>query len=155
MYRFLAPLFVPSVVLVLSVAYYMESLDVAPIDKILIKPVCLLILAFYLYFVIVEIFHYKTGKFAKSKGVAAFSDTQKPLPIKEVVILCMTALYVWVIQYLGFVLTSILFMGSMLYILNVRKTWIIVGFSVVSSAVLYLAFKIILMVPLPSGIFGF
>ena len=54
MYRLMVSLFVPSVVLILSAAYYMESLNVDPIDKILIKPVCLLILVFYLYFIVIE-----------------------------------------------------------------------------------------------------
>lgn len=55
----------------------------------------------------------------------------------------------------GFCAYEHLFMGAMLYILNVRKFLVIVCFSVVSSAVLYLAFKVVLMVPLPGGILGF
>ena len=70
-------------------------------------------------------------------------------------IIGMTALYVWIIQYLGFVVTSIFFMAAMLYILNVRKLWVVCCFSVASSAILYIAFKVVLMVPLPGGILGF
>ena len=155
MYRLMVSLFVPSVVLILLVAYYMESLNVDPIDKILIKPVCLLILVFYLYFIVVEIIRYKKIKHSDNKICRDTVGSRIKIPFKEAGIICMTALYVWIIQYLGFVLTSIFFMGAMLYILNVRKFWVIVCFSVVSSAVLYLAFKVVLMVPLPGGILGF
>ncbi|EXG78057.1 tripartite tricarboxylate transporter TctB family protein [Cloacibacillus evryensis] len=155
MYRFIAPLFVPSVVLALSAAYYMESVNVDPIDKILIKPVCLSILAFYLYFIAVEYVRYKKRFQVPCKEGGADCHTKIKIPYKEMLIIGMTALYVWIIQYLGFVVTSIFFMAAMLYILNVRKLWVVCCFSVASSAILYIAFKVVLMVPLPGGILGF
>lgn len=154
MYKFMAPLFVPSVVLALSGAYYMESVNVDPIDKILVKPVCLLILTFYLYFVAVEFISHKKAACPHEENNGS-GNVKIEVPYKEAIIICMTALYVWIIQYLGFVFTSIIFMASMLYILNVRKLWIVCCFSIASSAVLYFAFKVVLMVPFPSGILGF
>ena len=99
MYRFIAPLFVPSVVLALSAAYYMESVNVDPIDKILIKPVCLSILAFYLYFIAVEYVRYKKRFQVPCKEGGADCHTKIKIPYKEMLIIGMTALYVWICSH--------------------------------------------------------
>lgn len=76
------------------------------------------------------------------------------IPWKESIILCMVVLYIWIIQYLGFLPTTILFMTSMLYILDVRGFWVIGCFSITSATVLYVAFKVVLLLPLPDGIWS-
>lgn len=155
--RNLAPLFVPTMVLILSIAYYIESWNVDTINKLLIKPTCFLIIVIYLFFVYKE-FH-KHKKLATQQGEqnaqAASNAVSCQVQYKSVFIIGMTAIYVLVVQYLGFILTSVIFMGTMLYVLNVRKKWIVISFSVASTVILYFAFKTILMVPLPSGILGF
>jgi len=155
----------PTVILILSGAYYLESINVDPIDKILIKPTCLLILLIYMYFVVVEFINYKKSKHVHVKvnesteiemnAVNNNAARKTHIPYKELAIIFMTALYVLAIQYLGFVFTSIVFMASMFYILNVRKVWIIAVFSIFSTILLYFAFKVVLMLPLPEGIFAF
>lgn len=151
MYKIIASLFVPSMVLILSIAYYMESLNVDHIDKLLIKPTCMLIVLFYIYFVYVECRRLRKDKDQSEK----LRRTNTKMPYKELAILAMTALYVLIIQYLGFVVTSVVFMACMLYLLNVRNKLVIACFSITSSALLYFAFKVVLMVPLPGGLLGF
>lgn len=151
MYKIIASLFVPSIVLILSIAYYMESLNVDPIDKLLIKPTCMLIVLFYIYFVYVECRRLRKDKDQSEKP----RRTNTKMPYKELAVLAMTALYVLIIQYLGFVVTSVVFMACMLYLLNVRNKLVIACFSITSSALLYFAFKVVLMVPLPGGLLGF
>lgn len=151
MYKIIASLFVPSMVLILSIAYYMESLNVDHIDKLLIKPTCMLIVLFYIYFVYVECRRLRKDKDQSEK----LRRTNTKMPYKELAILVMTALYVLIIQYLGFVVTSVVFMACMLYLLNVRNKLVIACFSITSSALLYFAFKVVLMVPLPGGLLGF
>ena len=151
MYKALISLFVPSLVLILSIAYYMESLEVDNIDKLLIRPTCILIALFYVYFVVVEYIRFRKNP----KRTQESEYTKTKFPYKELILLIMTALYILLIQYTGFVLTSILFMACVLYFLNVRSKLVIFSFSIISSALIYFAFKVILMVPLPSGPFGF
>ncbi|OUO93182.1 tripartite tricarboxylate transporter TctB family protein [Cloacibacillus sp. An23] len=151
MRRVLASLFVPSLVLILSIAYYIESLKADNIDKLLIRPICILIVIFYIYFIAVEYMRWRKRTNYAEKA----SDVKKNLPYKELILLAFTALYILVIPHIGFVLTSILFMASTLYFLNVRSKEVILCFSIISSALIYAAFKVVLMVPLPSGPFGF
>ena len=137
----------------LSAAYYLECSGVRPIDKMLIEPVCLLILILHIYFVVIECFRYKKEK---SVGDAVHDEPPGKTKVswKEDIIFCMVVFYIWIIQYLGFLPTTILFMASMLYILDVREFWVIGCFSIASATVLYVAFKIVLLLPLPDGVWG-
>ena len=153
-FKLLSPLFVPTMVVAFSIAYYMESWEVTSNNKLLIKPICFLIVLLYIYFIYQEYTKQKLEiKQEKSSNVerTAISPHQIMLS-KSVIIVVMTGIYVLLIQYLGFIITSIMFMGGMLYTLNVKNKWIIAIYSVLSTIILYFAFKIILMVPLPTGI---
>ena len=153
-FKLLSPLFVPTMVVAFSIAYYMESWEVTSNNKLLIKPICFLIVLLYIYFIYQEYTKQKLEiKQEKSSNVerTAISSHQIMLS-KSVIIVVMTGIYVLLIQYLGFIITSIMFMGGMLYTLNVKNKWIIAIYSVLSTIILYFAFKIILMVPLPTGI---
>ena len=153
-FKLLSPLFVPTMVVAFLIAYYIESWEVTSNNKLLIKPICFLIVLLYIYFIYQEYTKQKLEiKQEKSSNVerTAISSHQIMLS-KSVIIVVMTGIYVLLIQYLGFIITSIMFMGGMLYTLNVKNKWIIAIYSVLSTIILYFAFKIILMVPLPTGI---
>ena len=154
MFSLIKSLFVPTIVLMLSAAYYLECSSVRPIDKMLIEPVCLLILILYFYFTVIEFFRCKKKKSVEDTVRNTPPRNKTKVPWKEGIILCMVALYIWIIQYLGFLPTTILFMASMLYILDVHEFWVIGCFSIASATVLYVAFKMVLLLPLPDGIWS-
>lgn len=153
-------LFVPTLILVWALAYWLDILDVSAHDKLLITPVSILIFVLYCYFAFVEFSSYR-----KERAIALQTEGETTgeyentfwikLPRREIAIIFMLAIYLLVVQYLGFGATSFLFMFGMLYLLGVRRLGIMFGFSIISTAVLYFAFKVVLMVPLPGGILGF
>lgn len=150
-------LFVPTLVVLWSLAYWAEIADIGARDKLLIRPVCILLCLIYCYLLWIE---YKSYRLESTSGDSASGIRDKKnfwqiLPKKEITIIALLATYLLIVPWLGFVVTSFIFMICMLYLLDVRKIHVIVGFSVISTGVLYLAFKVILMIPLPGGIFGF
>ncbi len=160
MNKHLANLFVPTLILLWAFAYWIDILGVSARNKLLVTPVCILIVLFYCYFTFVELRSYRkerAGAPKKEGGAGCGSETAflLTLPKKEIAILFIVAVYLLVVPYLGFGATSFLFMFAMLYLLGVRKWGLMTAFSVISTAVLFVAFKIVLMVPLPGGILGF
>lgn len=73
---------------------------------------------------------------------------------KSISTLIVLVIYIGLINYLGYYLSTLLFVGSLSYILGARKIkkQIIFMFLLVGS--IYLIFQIILSVPVPRGIFG-
>lgn len=60
-------------------------------------------------------------------------------------------LYIIAIRYIGYILSTLLFIGGVLYFLRIRKFWIIAATSVGVTAFLYIMFNYVLMVTLPVG----
>lgn len=159
MNKHLMNLFVPTLVVIWSFMYWMSVYHVSSHNKLLIRPICILMFTVYLYFVFSEYVAYQREIKSHAADVIDASDCakgeSKKIPVKEIVIIALVAVYLLIVPYLGFVLTSFAFMGCMLYILDVRAWRVIIAFSSICTGVLYLAFKVILMVPLPGGFMGF
>lgn len=66
---------------------------------------------------------------------------------------CCAALlaYIIAIEYIGYILSTLLFIGGVLYYLKIRKFWVIALTSVGVTAFLYVMFNYVLMVMLPVG----
>ena len=66
---------------------------------------------------------------------------------------CCAALlaYIIAIEYIGYILSTLLFIGGVLYYLKIRKFWVIALTSVGVTAFLYVMFNYVLMVMLPIG----
>ena len=66
--------------------------------------------------------------------------------------LLFTVLYVATMKWIGFIIGTIVFIMVELALLGVRKASPLVGISVISTAVLYVSFGILLSIRLPAGI---
>lgn len=144
MVAFLKRMIIPTMILLWSLMYVIETRSHSHRDVLLVRPLFILIGITYLIIFLKEFFCKKN---VCSNDVAFISA-------KEIKILILMITYIFAIKYLGFILTSFLSMLVMLYILDVKKISSLVIFSFLSTAVLYFAFEVILMVPLPSGIWG-
>ncbi len=82
------------------------------------------------------------------KHPASVSDAKGRVLIPLRLIILM-ALYVVVIRYLGYYLSTLLFLISGAYLLNYRKHWLIIGVAVSYIVFAYVVFFKILQVPLP------
>lgn len=145
MISFFKKMTIPTIVLLWSIMYVVETSAYSNRDVLLIRPLFVLIAITYLIILFKE---YIQSRIKDSRENVAF------ISAKEMKILLLMITYIFVIKYLGFVLTSFLSMLAMLYILEVRKIQHLLIFSSVSTVVLYIAFKVVLMVPLPSGLLG-
>ncbi len=142
-----------------------------------IIPLFLIILSFFLYGMTID---FPSGKLSKTAGPAAMprlwiygliifnvwllikNISLKNRPRKEDSVNKLQAVglaglmfaYIIVIQYLGYYISTFLFLTGGSYLLDYRKTWLIllnsVGFTVLS----YFIFYKILQVPLPTGLWG-
>ena len=98
----------------------------------------------------------KTPEAAGEGGASALPDVQKPVITKETVrtlaIVCLAAIaYIALINWIGYILSTALFIAGVLVYLRVRKPWLVAAVSVGVTAFLYIMFNNILMVQLPVG----
>jgi putative tricarboxylic transport membrane protein len=73
--------------------------------------------------------------------------------VRVLVVLGALLFYVLAVQWLGFALTSVVFMGIVMS-LDVRRWRLVLLASCSFTAFFYILFKVLLRVPLPLGIFG-
>jgi len=103
---------------------------------------------------------------ARSQAQALSSETQlsqtvEPLfanrrgAIKAAVIVVALLVYSLSMEHLGFILSTSLFIGFLLWLVEPQRWYVIVFGSVLSSLTTYLVFKVWLDTALPVGLFGF
>jgi putative tricarboxylic transport membrane protein len=72
--------------------------------------------------------------------------------MRLVVAAALTFLYLITYQYLGHLVSSFIFISGFMYFLNTRNPFLLVGVPAAISLLIYVIFKILLGVPLPTGI---
>lgn len=147
MKQLLKLLVIPTLILLWAFSYMYEVRGTSTRNLLLITPLVLLIGGTYLFIAVREYHRMK-------KGFHSASNIEVLITSKEVKIILLMAVYLLLVMYLGFIPTSFAMMAVMLYVLDMRKMRTVLGFSVISTALLYYAFKIILMIPLPEGLLG-
>lgn len=73
---------------------------------------------------------------------------------KLVGIIALSALYVVVVNFLGYVITTLIYLPATMKYLGITNKKVIVLASVISVVVIYLCFVVLLDVPIPTGILG-
>ena len=76
---------------------------------------------------------------------------QDLIRVLAVILLC--GIYIFSIPFLGFILTSILFIVLLMFIFQVKRIGIIILWGFLVTLIIYFIFKILLKVPLPAGMF--
>lgn len=103
---------------------------------------------------------------ARSRAQALSSETHEPQTIeplfanrrgaiKAAVIVVALLVYSLSMEHLGFILSTSLFIGFLLWLVEPQRWYVIVFGSVLSSLTTYLVFKVWLDTALPVGLFGF
>ena len=75
--------------------------------------------------------------------------------IRCLVIISMSLVYAYILQYIGFLVLTPFFIGAFMRILGLRKILPLVGLSVLLTAAFFFLFRTILGVPLPLGLWYF
>lgn len=76
---------------------------------------------------------------------------QDLIRVLAVILLC--GIYIFSIPFLGFILTSILFIVFLMFIFQVKRIGLIILWGFLVTLIIYFVFKILLKVPLPAGMF--
>jgi len=85
------------------------------------------------------------------EGKITLISKQDLIRVLAVILLCV--IYIFSIPFLGFILTSILFIISLMFIFQVKRIGIIILWGFLVTLIIYFIFKILLKVPLPVGTF--
>jgi len=75
--------------------------------------------------------------------------------IRCLVIISMSLVYAYILQYVGFLVLTPFFIGAFACILGLRKILPLAGLSVLLTAFFFFVFRIVLSVPLPLGLWYF
>lgn len=71
------------------------------------------------------------------------------------VIVGMSAVYAYMLQYIGFLVLTPFFMAAFMHILGLKKIPPLIGLSILLTAVFFFLFRKVLVVPLPLGLWFF
>lgn len=146
----------PTVVLLWAAAYYIEVMGYSAKNHRMIQPIFWVMVLLYVINGITDYREWKReqagGTAAKDAAPARMDRTQAA---KLVALIGCMAAYVLLLNVTGFVLTTVVFTCAVLLLMGERKWYLLVGIPVLLAAVLYVAFKIALGIPLPTGFLGF
>jgi len=108
----------------------------------------LICFAFLIFGGILIIRSFKKGKVEKKIALISKQDLTRVL---AVIFLCV--IYLFSIPFLGFIFTTILFIGFLMLMFQVKRIGIIILWSFLITLIICFIFKILLKVPLPIGTF--
>lgn len=140
--------FLPLLMLAFAAIYFIEVRQLHDLDQALIKPVFFLMV---LLFIINTVSDYRENKRCQDNASTKQNENFQFRKILPYIVL--TAVYLIVMPYVGFMPASILFLAGALYRLNVRKTIVLITLPIGLSVLLYFLFVYLFSVPLPAGIF--
>ena len=143
----------PFIVLLFCVAYLIQSRDIFPnLTMILVRITFYAIVVFSL-FVFKEEIQITTEKETDSQQSSPRLFTDKSRKIWFFII--GMGIYIVMINQIGFIFSTLLFVSMIMYMLGIREKKILILLPVCLVILIYLMFNLWLMVPLPSGILGF
>ena len=158
---YLKKMVLPTVVMAWSTIYFIECLGYSLKSRRLVQMVYFMMLGLY---VINGITDYIATKKewaekgdAKDNAKAEKTSTNLIVMLKEnktIVLFATLLLYVLALDFIGFIITTLIFTAFVLYVMGERRIPLLVGMPIGLVVLLYLIFKVGLNVPLPTGILG-
>ena len=146
-------LIVPSIMLAYATYYYLEvsALPRREVNLLLIQPVYFVILAAFLVLVAAYVCRSLAGKNGQATNGEA-SERKITNKVATLSFAVLTVAYVYGLGWLGFVVSSWLYMTLLLMFFSVKSWLIIVAFPAGTALFIYLTFDMWLSIPLPKGI---
>lgn len=150
---------IPVFILIYSTVYFFEvySLPRAEINMLLIKPVYYLLTIFIIIYFLIIVFN----KLRKNKNITNNQEetndesNEKINYKKTAVFFITTILYVFLLDYIGFIISSLVYMVYLMYYLGVKRYSLILIVPVSVVGLLFLSVEIWLNIRLPKGFLGF
>lgn len=146
---------VPVLLLVFILTYYFEVRDIPSSELILIQPVTIIMIILTFTVIFIEVKNWRKIDFSSESPVGEENpDVHAKLTRKLAIYITSIALYLIMLNYIGFIISSLIFVPSLLYLLGTKsmKLNIAIGFGV--TVFVYLLFDVWLGINLPEGILG-
>lgn len=158
--RYLKKMVLPTIVMIWATTYYFECQGYSLKSRRLVSIAFFIMLGLYVINGITDYLEvrreYEAQK-AEKTAVTAFVDwtaiRQSPT-MRTVALFAILAVYVLVLDILGFILTTFLCSMGILFIMDERRILRLTIIPVLLVIALYVSFKIGLRIPLPVGVFG-
>lgn len=154
MLRLIQKLFMPTLFMIWGTFYFIEVCGKKASTGYFIKPVYIAFAVLYVINTVKEIRDWRMEVKENSEEAKAANE-KAGRELKDILIFVgAIAVYIVVVPYLGFVITSLLFLYiAFRYFKTGRGLAILVD--VLMVAAIYIIFKVVLGVPLPEGFLGF
>lgn len=155
----------PAMVLIWSASYFIEVSGYSKKNQYLIKPVFIAMVLLFIVNTITDVREWKKEQREKmelyqeaagrSPDMTGPTAEEKQTLLRSFFVVLSMAVYIVVMPYLGFVISTIVLVVFLLALMQVRKPIPMILLPVLLTGVLYAAFKIGLHIPLPAGFLGF
>lgn len=137
---------IPTLITIYALSYLLEVSGQNPTDQTLIRPVVVLLVALYVINTVKDI--KETRKSIKDeKAKLEFAKYKK-----IVFLVSSCVVFFLIVEKIGFIISSILFCFTTLYILGVNNKKTIIIFPIVFSLIVYFIFSRGFGVPVPQGV---
>lgn len=131
------------VFLMMGVFTYIQSQKIpdTPAEFPILIAICLFIAAFIQMFMALA-----------RRGIKAEKVEHKIRPV--IIITAMTAIYIFLISYVGYLLSTVLLVYFVIAVLGYKPKKQMLLISCLATLIIFVMFKVVLRVPLPMGILG-
>jgi len=155
---FIHRVLVATLILFFVIIYYLDISSLKDSqDKLLVNPVIWLVIILYPIIIWQEwkekrkrdMKHEET---LETHEVDEDDETSVTLSKKVFLFMISTLLYLILINYVGFIISTILFMPSLMLILGTKSKKIVIILPIITTVVLYFLFNNLLGIPLPEGV---
>ncbi|WP_158736926.1 tripartite tricarboxylate transporter TctB family protein [Alteribacillus sp. YIM 98480] len=149
-------LFLPALIFIFITIYFLEvqGLD-DPRDRMLITPIYWVMAAFFPIILFQEWKNWKAAKPDKKEKEEEETESYEvdaPLSKKALSFMVSIFLYLFLIEHIGFVLITIIFLPTLMWLLGTKDWKLLVFLPIIVTGALYVLFVIWLEIPLPTGI---
>ncbi|MGM8215047.1 tripartite tricarboxylate transporter TctB family protein [Bacillaceae bacterium W0354] len=160
--RLINRLIAPSTIFLFVLIYYFEVSDLSDGNLLLIRPIFWVMVVLYPAVLLIEIKKWKNTDFSQLEKTSDDDETEfdenyeinsKVTP-KLLIYITSIALYLILLPYLGFILVSLIFLPSLLFVFGTKDIKLLIAIPVIVTLVIYLLFDTWLGIPLPKGFFG-
>ncbi|MDD3203911.1 MAG: tripartite tricarboxylate transporter TctB family protein [Pygmaiobacter massiliensis] len=144
----------PTIVLIWAGAYYIEVMGYSVKNHRLIQPIFWIMALLYIINGVTDYRAYQRRKSEAPPVLTKKDPVNREHMTRVLAIIGIMAGYVALLKFLGFVISTFLFGGAILYFMGEKKWYKVVGIPLVLVTALYLIFRIGLSIPLPTGFLG-
>lgn len=146
-------LFIPILFTVILLYYVIDSWSIIDTDSMLTMRAVAILMVLSLAFIIKkEVVIQKAGNHLPEEKESFLPNKESYIKLLGFTLL--TFLYISAFIYAGFIIATLVFPVAAMYFLGVRSVRTLILVPILSTATIYIIFKMILMVSLPTGVLG-